>query len=159
MRFVSGTVGRMADLGQLRRSVYLRMDGRWITLDAFTETGAGLASLSWETVEQDSLSATLGASWAWLFDLRERGRLSTYLRFEWSHEFQAMGEQGVRYADWTSSPVYLVRMDGWSRNRASVNFGAEWSLTDRLAVGAGYRGQVGTRSRSHGAELSFRWTW
>lgn len=159
VRFVSATLGRMADQDGLRRSVYVRIDARDIVLDPFTETGAGLASLSWDAVNQDSLSATLGLSWGWRLDLRERGGLSPYVRLEWSRELQDIGVQGVRYADWASSPTYLVAMDGWSRDSLNLNLGAEWSLTRRLALGAGYRGHLGSASSSHGGEVSLRWEW
>ena len=159
VRFVSATLGRIADQGPLRRSVYVRIDARDITLDAFTETGAGLASLSWEAVNQDSLSATLGVSWGWRMDLRQRGQLAPYVRLEWSRELQDIGVQGVRYADWASSPTYLVAMDAWSRDSLNLSLGAEWSLTRRLALGAGYRGHFGSASSSHGGELSLKWAW
>lgn len=159
VRFVSGTIGRTAGEGSLRRSLYLRMDARTIELDAFTETGAGLASLSWEALEQDSLSASVGVAWSWRIDMGERGGLSPYARLEWSRELERLDEQGVRYADWVAGPTYGVPMDAWSRDSLSLNLGAEWTLRDRLMLSAGYRGHLGDASQSHGGEFSLRWSW
>ncbi|WP_292103623.1 Ig-like domain-containing protein [Brevundimonas sp.] len=159
VRFVSGTIGRIAGEGTLRRSLYLRVDARTIKLDAFTETGAGLASLSWDALEQDSLSASLGVAWSWRIDMGERGGLSPYARIEWSRELERLGEQGVRYADWAASPTYRVPMDAWSRDSLTLNLGAEWTLRDRLMFSAGYRGLIGDASQSHGGEVALRWSW
>jgi len=159
VRFVSGTIGRLADEGGLRRSLYLRLDARTIELDAFTESGAGLASLSWDALEQDSLSANLGLAWSWRIDMRERGGLSPYVRVEWSRELESLGGQGVQYADWTGGPTYLAPLDAWSRDSVNLNLGVEWTLRDRLMVSAGYRGHLGDASQSHGGELALRWAW
>lgn len=159
VRFVSGTIGRMAGEGSLRRSLYLRVDARTIELEAFAETGAGLASLSWDALEQDSLSASLGVAWSWRVDFGERGRLSPYARVEWSRELERLDEQGVRYADWAASPTYWVPMDAWSRDSLSLSLGAEWTLRDRLMFSAGYRGQIGDASQSHGGEFALKWSW
>jgi outer membrane autotransporter protein len=159
VRFVSGTIGRITGEGSLRRSLYLRLDARNIQLDAFTETGAGLASLSWDALEQDSLSASLGVAWSWRIDMGERGGLSPYARIEWSRELERLDEQGVRYADWAAGPTYWAPLDGWSRDSLNLNLGAEWTLRDLLIASAGYRGQLGDASQSHGGELSLKWSW
>jgi len=139
--------------------IYARVDAREIRLDGFTETGGGHAALVWDDVEQSSLSANLGASWRWAVETRRLGRITPSARLEWSHELEDIGGQAVRYADWAASPTYLVPLDAWSRNAINVDLGAEWSLTDRLMLGLGYRGALGDASTSHGAEVRFKYGW
>lgn len=161
LRFGSATFGKLLGAGMAggpTRDLYLRVDARRIVLDAFTETGAGAANLTWAETTQDSLSANLGAAFGWTADLRDDGLLATTLRVEWSHEFEDMADQGVRYADWAASPLYLVPQDAWSRNDLRLNFGTEWSL-DAWTIGLGYRGAFGSAGRSHGAEATIRIGW
>lgn len=157
--FVSGAVGRVSDGAAVRSDIYARLDARRISLEGFTETGGGIAGLNWDAVRQDSLSASLGASWRWTVESRRFGRLTPEARLEWSHEFEAVDGQGVRYADWAASPTYLVPLDGWSRNTIRVSLGGEWALSDRLLFSLGYRGNLGDASQSHGAELGLRFGW
>jgi uncharacterized protein with beta-barrel porin domain len=159
VRFVSAAFGRLLRGGGMTTDIYARVDAREIRLDGFTETGGGHAALVWDDVEQSSLSANLGASWRWAVETRRLGRITPSARLEWSHELEDIGAQGVRYADWAASPTYLVPLDAWSRNAINVDLGAEWSLTDRLMLGLGYRGALGDASTSHGAEVRFKYGW
>ncbi|MBU1345365.1 MAG: IPT/TIG domain-containing protein [Alphaproteobacteria bacterium] len=157
--FVSAAIGRLSQRSASRSDIYGRLDARRIALDDFTETGAGLAALRWDAVRQDSLSASLGASWRWTVESRRFGRLTPEARLEWSHEFEALDGQRVRYADWTAGSTYLVPLDGWSRDTIRIGLGGEWALSDRLMFSLGYRGNLGDASRSHGAELGVRFGW
>ena len=159
VRFVSAAFGRLLRGGGMTTDIYARVDAREIRLDGFTETGGGHAALVWDDVEQSSLSANLGASWRWAVETRRLGRITPSARLEWSHELEDIGGQAVRYADWAASPTYLVPLDAWSRNAINVDLGAEWSLTDRLMLGLGYRGALGDASTSHGAEVRFKYGW
>lgn len=129
-----------------------------IELDGFTETGAGLANLSWSSLQQDSLSAVLGSSWRWSHDLRELGVVIPSIRLEWTHELEGSANQGVRYADWTASPLYLASVDGWARDQLRLDGGLEWRIGETL-VGVGYRGSFSDTSVSHAAEFKLRWRW
>ena len=158
-RFVSAAFGRILRGDGQTREIYARVDARSISLDGFTETGAGLASLAWDAVDQDSLSANLGAAWRWTIDNRRFGQLRPSARVEWSHEFEDIGDQGVRYADWAASPTYLVPLDAWSRDSLRLDLGADWSVNDRLVLGVGYRGAFGDASSSHGGEIRVKFDW
>ena len=159
VRFASAAFGRLLRGGGMTTDIYARVDAREISLDGFTETGGGHAALVWDGVEQSSLSANLGTSWRWAVETRRFGRITPSARLEWSHELEDVRAQGVRYADWAASPTWLVPLDAWSRNAINVDLGAEWTLTDRLMLGLGYRGNLGDASTSHGAELRFKYGW
>jgi outer membrane autotransporter protein len=159
VRFASAAFGRVLRGERLTSDFYARLDARDITLDGFTETGGGLSALDWDEIEQKSLSANLGASWRWTLDSRRYGRFVPTARVEWSHELEDIGAQGVRYADWTASPTYLVPLNAWSRNAINLNLGTEWSLSDRLMFSLGYRGALGDASTSHGAQIGMKYGW
>jgi outer membrane autotransporter protein len=158
LTFGSLAFGRTSTAGPARRTFYVRFDARQIELDGFTETGAGLSNLSWNALRQDSLSAALGGAWSWSHDLRERGVITPSIRMEWAHELEGATNQGVRYADWTASPVYLVPVDGWARDQLRLDGGLEWRVGETL-IGVGYRGSFSDTSVSHGAEFKLKWRW
>lgn len=157
--FVSAAFGRVIRREGLVSDFYARLDGRGITLDAFTETGGDLAALSWDALDQSSLSANVGASLGWSIETRRYGRFLPSARLEWSHELEDIGDQGVRYADWAGSPTYIVPLDAWSRDAINLDLGLEWSLTDRLMLGLGYRGMFGDASSSQGGQIGLNYGW
>ena len=159
VRFASAAFGRVLRSERVTSDFYARLDARDITLDGFTETGGGLSALNWDEIEQKSLSANLGASWRWTLDSRRYGQFRPTARVEWSHELEDIGAQGVRYADWTTSPTYLVPLNAWSRNAINLDLGTEWSLSDRLMLSLGYRGALGDASTSHGAQIGMKYGW
>ena len=157
--FASAALGRVIRRHTLVSDLYARIDAREIALDAFTERGGGLAALTWEALDQSSLSANLGASLRWAIETRRHGRLLPSARLEWSHELENIGDQGVRYADWAASPTYLVPLDAWSRDAINLDLGLEWSLTDRLMFSLGYRSLFGDASSSQGGQIRLRYGW
>ncbi|MNS21488.1 IPT/TIG domain protein [compost metagenome] len=159
VRFASAAFGRVLRGERVTSDFYARLDARDITLDGFTETGGGLSALNWDEIEQKSLSANLGASWRWTLDSRRYGQFRPTARVEWSHELEDIGAQGVRYADWITSPTYLVPLNAWSRNAINLDLGTEWSLSDRLMLSLGYRGALGDASASHGAQIGMKYGW
>lgn len=156
--FVSASLGRRFEDETSAREHYARLGVRAVTLEAFTETGAGLSALAWDELSQDSVSLTLGTRWRWVADMDGRGVLMPSVRLEWTHEFEDLGDQGVRYADWAASPTYLVPLDGWSRDSLGVELGGDWRLGG-VTVSTGYRGQLGKESSSHGLEMRVRVGW
>lgn len=159
IRFASATVGRTVRRQGLAADLYVRMEGRDIALDGFTETSGGLSALTWDALDQSGLSVNLGASWRWSLESHRFGALRPTARLEWSHELEDIETQGVRYADWASSPTYLVPLDGWSRDALNLDLGAEWSLSDRLMLSLGYRGMLGDASTSHGGLIGLKYGW
>jgi len=159
VRFASAAFGRLLRGERVVSDFYARLDARDITLNGFTETGGGLSALNWDEIEQKSLSANLGVSWRWTLDSRRYGQFRPNARIEWSHELEDISAQGVRYADWTTSPTYLVPLNAWSRNVLNLDLGSEWSLSDRLMLSLGYRGVFGDASTSHGGQIGMKYGW
>lgn len=157
--FASAAIGKLTRGSRMTSDLYARLDTRDIQLDSFTETTGGLAALEWDGIGQNSLSANLGASFNWTLDSRRFGQMRPHARVEWSHEFENIGHQGIRYADWATSPTYLVPMRNWSRDTLNLNIGTEWTLDDTLRLSLGYRGMLGDASRSHGAEIGLKYGW
>ena len=156
--FASGSIGQQVAYLGARWTYFGRVDLARIQLDAFTETGPSLAALSWEAMEQRSVSASLGGAVAWTWDFRRHGVLSPDLSLEWEEELEGTGEQRLAYADWVGGPTYLVRLDPWSQSRLRLGLGLTWRL-EPVEVGASYRREFGDFSSSQGAELMLRWAW
>lgn len=159
LTFATAAVGRQVRGSGFLGDVYARLDARALRLDAFTETGAGLAALSWDELDQDGLASTLGASASWVVAPAAGGRFEPHVRLEWSHQFVSPAEQTLRYADWTASPDYLLPTDGWSRDVLRLGLGAEWFVSDSLRLRLGYRGAVGDGGEGHGLDLGVSFGW
>lgn len=132
-------------------SIYGRIEGQSVTLDAFIETGAGIHSLTYDEMQFDAYSSTVGMRWNWQVETRDMV-FTPSLRMEWAHEFNDTGVQTVSYADWVASPRYGVNLDDWARDRFQLGLEGRW-VFDSLELSAGYRGSTSSNSTSHGVEF------
>jgi uncharacterized protein YhjY with autotransporter beta-barrel domain len=139
--------------GRANRSVYGRVEGQSVSLDSFTESGADIYALTYDRLDFDSLSSTLGLRYDWRIE-RRRGVFTPAVRLEWTHAFDHAGPQSVAYADWLNSPRYGVALDGWDRDTVEVGLEGGWKVGDSLDLSAGYRATVGAETLSQG--LQFR---
>ncbi|WP_428152141.1 putative Ig domain-containing protein [Brevundimonas sp.] len=150
-----GSLGLAYDrrTGGSNQSLYGRMESSRVSLDAFSETGAGLYALTYDAMDVDTLTSNLGVRVDWAIE--GRGTVFTpSLRMEWRHEFEQPGDQALTYADWLASPRYGLGLQGWSRDSLSVDLGGHWIIDDRLNLSAGYRTTLGSNASTQG--LQFR---
>lgn len=155
MLFGSLSLAADQDLSWVRRSVYARLDAQSVTLNAFTEQGADIYALSYQPLDVDSLSTTLGLKYDWRIE-RRQGVLSPSVRLEWTHAFDHAGTQTVTYADWLTSPRYGVALDSWDRDTLELWLEGGWSIGEQLDLSASYRAAVGNATASQGLQLKLR---
>ena len=148
-----GSIGLAHDVtvDDVRRSLYGRLQAQTTTLDAFTETGAGIYSLTYDEMSFDTLSSTVGVRLDWNIETRSM-LFAPSVRVEWTHEFNDTAGQTVSYADWIASPRYGLTLDNWARDRVSVDLEGRW-VFDGLELTAGYRGAASSQTLSHGLQL------
>jgi uncharacterized protein YhjY with autotransporter beta-barrel domain len=133
-------------------SPYARVQFNTVRLDGFTERGSDLYALRYSGLESRSLSSVVGASFDWAIQGHD-GTLAANLRVEWRHEFAGTNNQTVAYADWAASPDYVVGLERWARDNASLTTGLEWRGVSGWSLGAQYNGEVGSDLISHGLRL------
>ncbi|MES2834634.1 MAG: IPT/TIG domain-containing protein [Pseudomonadota bacterium] len=135
----------------MNRSLYARIDAQSVTLDGFTETGAGIYALTYDALEFDALSSTVGMRMDWRIQSRD-SLFAPSLRFEWAHQFDEVGSQTVSYADWLASPRYGLELDSWARNRFALDLEGRW-VFENMELTAGYRGTTSSDTISHGVQV------
>lgn len=150
--FGSASVALEQTARALSWSPYARIQFSTVELDGFTERGADVFALSYQSLESRSLSSVLGASFDWSAQ-RHSGTLAANLRFEWRHAFEGTGNQVVSYADWTASPNYQVGLERWARDSVSLATGVEWRAVSGWRLGSDYTGELGSGLASHGVRL------
>lgn len=138
--------------GQSNRSIYGRVEAQSVGLDAFTETGGDIYALTYDQLNFDSLSSTLGFRYDWRLEQRH-GSFTPSIRLEWSHAFDHAGPQSVTYADWLTSPRYAVGLDAWDRDTVELGLEGGWKVGDSFDLSAGYRASVGEITTSQGLQM------
>ncbi|WP_029416709.1 autotransporter family protein [Brevundimonas bacteroides] len=131
---------------------YGRLQTQSFDFDAFVETGAGPQALRYEAEGFDRTSAILGLRASWRIQMG-RSVLTPGGRIEWRHAFDGDVVQGVRYADWADSPLYLLNVDAVAAESAVVEATVGWRSEDGLRLDLGYRLQAASRFTLHGLEI------
>lgn len=150
--FGSASVALERSAAGLAWAPYARVQFGKVDLDGFTENGAGVFALKYDSMTVDTLATALGASFDWTLQ-RRSGLLTPSLRVEWHHEFEGADDQTVSYADWLASPDYMVGLEHWARDSLSLSLGVEWQAVSGWSYGADYNGQAGSDLISHGLKL------
>jgi uncharacterized protein with beta-barrel porin domain len=105
----------------------------YLTLDRFTETGAGLLALRYGEQSVNTLTSfpglraeyTLLVSW---------GVVTPRARIDYGHDFDASSFATLAYADWSGGPEYILETDPADRDfhvlglRADIAFDGSWTL-------------------------------
>ena len=131
---------------------YARLQFGKVELDGYAETGADVFALTYDAMTVDTLATALGTSFDWTLQ-RRSGVLAPSLRVEWRHEFEGADDQAVSYADWLTSPDYLVGLERWARDSVSLGAGVQWRAVSGWTYGVDYQGQLGSDLSSHGLRL------
>jgi uncharacterized protein YhjY with autotransporter beta-barrel domain len=153
MRFASLSFGINRKLDRLNWQAFGRIEHLGADLDAYTETGAGIWSLSYLERSLTSTAGALGAS-ASMNGLKIGTALfSPRVRLEWRHEFDEAASQGIRYADWVDSPIYTVTETGLARDQLAIGLGAGLHLDDDWSVAADLSGRFDRDSEAGSMRL------
>lgn len=127
---------------------YGRLWGSSTTLDAFTETGAGIWNLTFAEQTADTLSGTLGMRLENDFALDdEGGRLTGRFRFEYTHDFEGSSIANLGYAD-IGLLLYQIDAPSFSKNYLSFGLGFDAHLSSGTLLGVSYDGSAGLNGDS-----------
>ncbi|WP_164775724.1 autotransporter domain-containing protein [Mesorhizobium sp. M7A.F.Ca.CA.001.10.2.1] len=147
--FGSLTAGFDHSVGGLRLTPFARLTTSSSSLDAFTETGAGIYSLSFGKQSVDSLGGTLGLAGGYDMPVA-LGVFTPRFRFEYTHEFSGSSDVDIRYADSPDGLVYGFQTQPLASDQVMIGLGADLLLHQGLSIGLDYRGTIGFQdSYSH----------
>ncbi len=138
--------------GKIRWALYGRGIYERATMNAYSETGAGLYDLRFDTRHLSSLSAVLGGRIAFT-QKTEFGAVTPWARGEWTHEFQSGGEQRLDYADIAGAALYGIDTEGWRRERFNLSIGSDLELQSAWTFGIELGAEVADKERAGTARV------
>jgi outer membrane autotransporter protein len=118
-------------------SPYARVNGAWLALDAFSETG-GSGALSFFDQQARFLTGVLGLRGKTTV-LTDFGVVSPRMRVEYLHDALGTSAVSLRYADTLTGPTYGFTTAPTERDRIAVGLGAELGLTEAWRLDADYQ--------------------
>lgn len=110
--------------GDLFLSPYARVSSVTGTLDAYSETGAGLGNLRFDDQDLDSLKLALGLRGERMFRT-DRGLLTPRFRIEYQRELKDSQMATMSYDDWVGGPLFSVLSDPFEREQWLFGIGGE----------------------------------
>ena len=144
--------------GNIRWSTYAQVQALHASLGAYTESGAGLWSLTYAGREVDSLVGVIGGRMNTALDT-PLGLLLPSLRIDWRHEFSGLSVQRLDYADLvgTGQPQFALAATRFARNELNIELGTELNLSPDWALAM----ELGARHSSVGTlgtgRMVLRW--
>ena len=152
--FASITVGGDFTDDRWSWSPYARWNLARATLDAYTETGDAFYALSYDELDVDTNTLSLGFRSSYEADV-SWGSFAPQIRLEYQHDFQGDSTTSMQYAALGSGPIYDAVFDGYDRNRwvlglgANMQFDTGWRFNFELQ-GTGSSGS----GNSHGVQMN-----
>lgn len=126
---------------RLHWSPYGRVEFADVTLDGFREVGDDLWALEFAEQNSSQVRAALGVHGDYLFSYRT-GDLKPSFRVEYLHDLKNGGTAGVRYADWTESPDYMIELAPYDDRNLRLGAGLAWEAIDGTRFGLEYESTV-----------------
>uniref|UniRef100_UPI0025EEBE80 autotransporter outer membrane beta-barrel domain-containing protein n=1 Tax=uncultured Nitratireductor sp. TaxID=520953 RepID=UPI0025EEBE80 len=145
--FGSLSVGYEHRRDGLLLSPYGRLEASHSTLDAFTETGGGLYSLTYGEQTIDTLSGALGLRAKYAIAM-SWGVFTPRGRLEYTHDFEGSNGASLGYADIGGLP-YALDIGPFSRDFLTVGLGFDADIGETWTLGFDYRTAFGTDDDSH----------
>ncbi|MET3446578.1 putative Ig domain-containing protein [Ralstonia sp. 1138] len=135
-------------------SPYGRLSVSQSTLDQFTESGAGLNTLTYFDQTVTTVSGTLGLR-AEYTQKTKWGTFLPFARVEYQHDFNGQSNAGLAYADLASAgPAYYVPGTPFGRDRMQIGLGTKFR-TGPLTFGLDYSVMAGMGGLQQGVRLTF----
>lgn len=151
MVMASLTAGWDRQRGSSLFSTYGRIDYVLTTLEAYSETGAGLYNLAFDEREFESVVGAMGIRGQMERQFRDSILIQTG-RLEWRHELGGLDGQALDYAD-IGGFRYVIDGERWMRDELAAELGLEMRYDSGLVLGVDIGGRFSSGSR--GATLRF----
>lgn len=145
MVMASLTAGWDRQKGASLFSTYGRIDYVLTTLEAYSETGAGLYNLAFDERELESMVGALGIRGQMERQFRDSLLIQTG-RLEWRHEFGGLDGQALDYAD-IGGFRYVIDGEHWTRDELAAELGLELRYGSGLVLGVDVGGRISNGSR------------
>ena len=148
------TAGYETVFGIFRLTPFARLSASSSRLDPFTETGAGIYSLTFGPQSVASLAGAFGIRGA--TDIpTDFGTVSPRFRLDYTHEFEGGGGVAVGYAA-PPGAAYGVNTPPFARDLLSIGVGVDFRLAGAATIGLDYAGSfgLGGGGESHAFGLS-----
>ncbi|WP_083300781.1 autotransporter outer membrane beta-barrel domain-containing protein [Jeongeupia sp. USM3] len=134
-------------------SPYGRVDLMSATLDAYTESAAGLSALSYGEQTVRMTTGKLGLRGETSFDVSV-GRLTPRMRIEYQHQFEGGDDARMGYADLAAYGLgYVAHLVPMAQNQWIIEVGGKLALRDELTLSLDYSS---TLNNSSGYEQAIR---
>ncbi|WP_229797587.1 putative Ig domain-containing protein [Jeongeupia chitinilytica] len=134
-------------------SPYGRIDLMSATLDAYTESAAGLNALRYGEQKVRMTTGKLGLRGETSFDVPV-GKLMPRLRIEYQHQFEGSDDARMGYADLAAYGLgYVAHLVPMEQNQWIIEFGGKLALRDQLTLSLDYSS---TLNNSSGYEQAVR---
>ena len=152
--FASITVGGDFTNDRWSWSPYARWNLARATLGAYEETGDAFYALSYDELDVETNTLSLGFRSSYEADV-SWGSISPQIRLEYQHDFQGDSTTSMQYAALSSGPIYDAVFDGYDRNRwvfglgANMQFDTGWKFNFELQS----TGSSGS-GNSHGVQMN-----
>lgn len=121
-------------------SPYGRLDFGRARLDAYTETGAGLAALTYFEQTSPALQFALGLRAESVHEA-DFGWVMPRLRLEFRHDFKRERDATLAYADLPAGPIYTIPSSTERRNSLVLGLGSDFILRGGTTLGLDYQVQ------------------
>ncbi|RKP59156.1 autotransporter domain-containing protein [Pararobbsia silviterrae] len=139
-------------------SPYGRIAYSQATLDAFTESGAGIDSLTYFGQTVTTVSSALGLRTEYA-QATPWGLLLPYARIEYQHDFDGQSTAGLAYADLSGAgPAYFVTTTPLSQNRMQIGLGTKYAMR-LMTFALDYSVMTGSNSFMQSVRLSMSAPW
>jgi uncharacterized protein YhjY with autotransporter beta-barrel domain len=127
---------------------YFRMSAVSVSLDAFKETGAGVANLSYSQETVEALLGTAGfrMGYYWIIDA---GTLIPYVRAEYQHNYNGTNQATlVNFVTNPAATPYSIAAPTIHSDVINLGGGVQASLTSGLSLSLEYLGTFGPSDQS-----------
>ncbi|MCP3709817.1 autotransporter outer membrane beta-barrel domain-containing protein [Paraburkholderia sp. CNPSo 3274] len=139
-------------------SPYARMSYSEATLNQYSESGAGIDSLTYFGQTVTTVSGTFGIRTEYALATKW-GVLLPQARLEYQHDFNGQSTVGIAYADLSSAgPAYFVTTTPFSQNRMLVDVGSRFQMR-WMTLGLDYSVMFGNNSFLQTVRLSLSAPW
>ncbi len=136
--FASLSTGYEFRHDKLLISPYARINGAWITLDQFSETGGLGGALTYSAQSANLLTSVLGlrGKYTWVTTW---GAIAPRFRVEYNHDFNGTSDITLNYADTPFGQTFALTTTPAQRDRITLGLGTDFLFGDTLRLAADYR--------------------
>ena len=125
-----------------------------VNTDGFTEEG-GIARLSSDGDSMDGVFSTVGTRLNRQFTLASGNKVKTWAMAGWRHVYN--NTEPEANLNFQGHKSFSIKGTEIAKDAVALEFGLEANITEAVAAGFMYNGQIGSGSKDHGAKAYINW--